>query len=818
MKNFILFPLMLLLGCAAAPQADLEHWTLQQEGSSKTYQVTVPCTVAGALNEAGAFGPAVKEECRYKELDRSRFDKPWVFSTRFEAQKGLCHVLRFEGLNFRADIDLNGTRIASADTTGGAFSVWEFDVTPLVKRRNTLKVTVYRAQDGDLNAGYADWNPRPVDESMGITRPVKLISTPDVQIQDVFVKPIVDPQQLAEARILVNCLVVNRSIGAVEGTLRGTYEDGSFEVPVALAPGESREITVEEKIENPRIWWTREMGSPELYHLNMAFAKGDAVSHSKDVTFGLRDIKGVIDQYGHRLFILNGREVLIKAGGWTDDIFMEDTPASLRAQLELVADMGLNCIRFESIWGTDDTVYDLCDSLGILSLVGWSCQWEWKDYCGLEETGHYGCINDPVSEAMAERYFHDQVIRLRNHPSLIGWMTGSDRIPNPRLEKKYLALYEELDYRPYICSAKGMSSLAGPSGMKMEGPYEYVGPDYWWVDTQCGGAFGFNTETGPGLNIPQLESLRKTVGEKDLWPIGPAWAYHCTASSSHMNSTAFQEKVMEGIYGKATDLEDYMRKAHALDYDSERSMFEAFRGNVPRSTGIVQWMLNSAWPSLYWQLYDWYGIPTAGYYGTRNACRPVQLVYNYADGCVWVVNDAVPTAVVHARIRVYDAACQLVSEKERSLVSFGRKPEKISDPIQGPCFVALELSGDYEATNFYCIPEKGNVYKWDKASWWGLPIKEYASLHFVSNLPETTVEMTVAPAEGGYSVTLKNNSNVIAYQNILKVLDARGDLVPGTFWSDNFFTLCPGESRTVNCKTPAVDARIVLSGWNAKTE
>lgn len=816
---------MIVIACGPAdPVGPLTHWTLQQDGSSTCYEVTVPCTVAGALNQAGVFGQDILEQDRYKQLDRTPFDKPWVYTTHFQAEKGKSHVLRFDGLNFYADIELNGVKIASADTTFGAFCVREFDITALAQKENTLKVTLRRAQPGDLNHGFVDWNPRPLDESMGILRPVTLISTPDVQVQDVFVKPLVDPANLSQAKLEIVTTLVNRSAEAVEGVLNGKYDSGTFSVPVKLAAGATRTLTVTQGVESPRIWWTREMGSPEMYHLDVAFEKDGRVSHCKGVDFGIRSIEGPVDAEGHRQFILNGKKVLIKAGGWTDDIFFQDTPESVRAQMDLVCDMGLNCIRFENIWSKDDYIYDLCDKMGILALVGWSCQWEWEDYCGLPETPGYGCINDPRSEAQAVRYFHDQVIRLRNHPSLIGWLTGSDRIPNPRLEEQYLALYEKLDYRPYVCSAKGLTSLAGPSGTKMEGPYEYVGPDYWYLDKNNGGAFGFNTETGPGLSLPQLESLRRMVGEKDLWPIGPNWAYHCTASATHMNNTSFLDKVMEGVYGKADNLDDYVQKAHALDYDAERAMFEAFRCNLPHTTGIVQWMLNSAWPSLYWQLYDWYGIPTAGYYGVKKALRPVQLVYNHADACVYAVNDAVEQATLTASIKVYDTQSRLVREETRVIDSREREPQKVFTDVHGPCYVYLELRSqdnpELETNNFYTLSDRHNTYDWKKSDWWGIPLLEYAPLTFVCQLPKVQLSMETKRTETGYDVTLTNQADVLAYQNILKALDAQGNLIPGALWSDNFLTLLPGESRTLQCVLPegVEAAKIGLEGWNGQLD
>ena len=416
----MLFPFSLLSSGCSSRGEDLNHWTLQQEGSARKYHVTVPCTVAGALNEAGALGQNVLELDHYKQLDKKPFDTTWVFTTHFKAPKGLHHVLRFEGLNFYADVELNGTKIASADTTFGTFSVREFDITTLAKSTNTLKVKLRRAQSGDLNHGFADWNPRPLDESMGIVRPVCLISTPDVQVQDVFVKPLVNPSDLSSAQIEVSTTLVNLSDAPAAGKVHGVYEGGEFVQDVELPAGATRVVKLLQTVENPRIWWTREMGTPEMYHLDVSFETEKGVSHSKGADFGIRSIESEVDALGHRQFILNGKKVLIKAGGWTDDIFFQDTPESLKAQLDLVCDMGLNCIRFESIWGKDDCIYDLCDRMGILSMVGWSCQWEWTDYCGLPETRGFGCINDPRSEALAVRYFRDQIIRLRNHPSLIG--------------------------------------------------------------------------------------------------------------------------------------------------------------------------------------------------------------------------------------------------------------------------------------------------------------------------------------------------------------------------------------------------------------
>ena len=803
-------------------------WTLSREGAEETYKAHVPSTVAGALSEAGYFGEDLLEGRNYEKVDKSIFDETWTYSTVFYGKpaKGARSELVFDGLNYYADIFLNGKQIASADTTYGTFIRRTFDVTKLLKSKNKLDVKLRRAQKGDLNHGYVDWNPRPLDESMGIVRPVTLHTTGALSIEDVYVVPELDVENFETADLSVRVTLRNREDRPVEGGLfLGLVDPDAIvhnafdEFPVALAAGETKEITLTPAelahlhIDKPAVWWTYDLGKPNQYAIDAVVRVKGAVSDKKSATFGIRKIESRLTEDNYRQFTLNGKDILLKGAGWTDDIFMRDTFDSIERQVEYVKDMNMNLIRFENIWGLEDTVYDLCDRMGVLALVGFSCQWEWEDYCGLPEVGHFGCINGQEVEDLAVRYFHDQVVRLHNHPSVIAWLTGSDRIPNPDLEKRYLEIFEKEDYRTYVCSAKNMKSLAGWSGTKMEGPYEYVGADYWYKDTEAGGAFGWNTETGIGANLPQLESLKKMIPEDALWPISDVWGYHCTASGSDMNSMRVLQEVVNGEYGGFDGLEDFVRKAHAVDYDGTRAMFEAFRVRVPKSTGIVQWMLNSAWPSLYWQQYDWYGVPTAGYYGTKKACEPRQLLFDYATRKVYAVNesaDAEPRAM-QATLKVFDAASKLIGTETKAVKVGYREVVPVFDlrRFDGrPHFVALTLTDEngLAVDNFYALPAKDNEYNWKKTNWYITPITKYADLSFAFNQPEAEVEMTV----DGNQVTLENKSGVIAYMNILKAKDAAGNLVVPAYWSDNFFPLLPGEKKTVTCKTDAKDIHFEL--------
>ncbi|MBR6423846.1 MAG: glycoside hydrolase family 2 [Bacteroidales bacterium] len=821
--------------CSCAQNASLSNgsvlvlgdgWRLSHTGGTENVPAVVPSTVAGTLYASGAFGENLLEGQNYKNVDKSIFDDEWVYKTRFAARPGEgqhCELV-FDGIDYRADIVLNGKQIASSETTFGVFRRQVFDVTELLRRNNTLEVKLHRAQKGDLNLGFVDWNPRPLDESMGLVRPVTLHTTGAVSIEDIFVIPDLDVATLAQADLEVRVKLRNREDRPVQADLAlDLQEVGTFSVPVELAAGETKTVSLTPAvdarlhIDNPRVWWSYDLGTPELYDISACAVVDGTVSDERGTTFGIRRIESRLTDKNYRQFTLNGKDILIKGAGWTDDIFLLDTLESLAQQVQYVKDMNLNLIRFENIWGKDDTIYDLCDREGVLALVGWSCQWEWEDYCGLPETRGYGCINGKAVEDLAVDYFRDQVVRLHNHASVIGWMTGSDRIPNPVLEQRYMEIYRAEEYRPYICSAKCLeSSVTGWSGTKMEGPYEYVAPDYWYLDTQYGGAFGFNTETGIGANMPQLESLQKMIPENERWPLSDTWNYHCTASSSCMNNLDMLLTAITERYGAPTSLTDFVRKAHAIDYSATAAMFESFRVRIPNATGIVQWMLNSAWPSLYWQLYDWYGVPTAGYYGTKKACEPEQMIYNYGDRKVYVVSERPEGRTLQATLQVYDENSKLVEKAQRTVKDGYRTVTPVFDLHRhaGKAhFVFLSLTtedGTPVADNFYCIAAKNNDYIFDKSTWYYTPVASWSDLRFAFAQDEADVAVSVVPTEDGYSVTLENLSPVVASMNVLKALDKDGNLAVPAYWSENFFGLAPGQVKTVTCKTAQKDLDIIL--------
>lgn len=834
-----------------------ENWRVQQSekinavpgsvisgsvlNTSSWYPASVPSTIMGVLTANGLYKDIFMGDS-LKNVDRQQFEKSWWYRTEFtlpELKEEQHIMLNFDGINYYANIWLNSTLVASRDSVYGTFRRFEFDITELVKDSvNILAIEVFKQMPGDFGHGFVDWNPAPPDNNLGIWREVYLQITGDVAVKNTFVQSDVNTETLEEAALTITTDVVNYSQSAVNGKLIGKSEDFEFSVPVHLKAGETKQIklTPEEikslRINHPRLWWCNNLGEPNLYNLNIQYVTNGAVSDAHDVTFGIREIEAYNNAAGHKGFKLNGKEVLIKAGGWTDDIFFRDTEESNEIQVQYVKHMNLNTIRFENIWGTSQNIYDLCDQYGILAMVGWSCQWEWDNYLG-KACDEFGGIKTEEDMNLIVESLRHQVRYLQNHPAIFVWLLGSDMIPRPALEKRYRDLLTVIDNRPYLASASVRTSeISGPTGVKMNGPYNYVGPSYWYIDSVNGGAYGFNTETGPGPQIPVMETFARMIPEDKRWPINDIWNYHCNPSESFGTLDIFNN-VLYQRHGRPANLEDYMLKANVQSYEAMKGMFEAFRANRPNTTGIVQWMLNSAWPSFYWQLYDYYLLPTAAYYAARKANAPLQLIYNYGNNSVYAVNETLNTTnKAKARIRLFDLQGKAILSEELVIDMEGNRSASIYKlpALYGNVFLSLSLldaQNSVIADNFYWLAGKPDVYDWEKTEWFYTPIKTSADFKPLNYMAPADVELTQKTQKQDNSwlieTSLTNKSQRIAFFVNIVLKDENDHTVFPVFWDDNYLGLLPGETRTIRCTVPGSlpignNCTLTLSGWNIKEQ
>lgn len=836
--------------------------SLNKFSDADWFEAIVPGTVLGSMATTGYiedpyFG------INMQNVDPEQFKSPWWFRTSFnvgadDLEKIIS--LRFNGINYRADLWVNGKKVEGKENFAGTYLMFTFNINEFVKEgKNTVALKMWQHADGEYSIGFVDWNPLPIDRNLGIFREVLLEINEGVKIRSPFVYSKVNMQTLDAADLFIQAELINSSDKPIEGILRVNYDLGVVEKPVTVQAGEtlscsfSPEELSQLSVKNVKLWWPNGMGDPNLYPVTTEFISGNKILDRVEKKYGIREINSYLNEDKNRAFEVNGKFVLLKGGGWVDDMLLQDTRESIEAQMKYVRHMNLNSIRCEGFWGKTEDLYDLCDEYGILVMIGWSCHWEWDEYLLKPTHEKYGgAVTDEDIDLIAN-YWKDQMLWLRNHPSIYVWMLGSDKLPHPTLEYKYIELFKKYDpSRSYVTSAGGagtednniiaevplVSDISGPTGMKMLGPYAYTPPVYWFTDTELGGAYGFNTETCPGENIPPLASLKKMLPQESLWPIDTNyWEFH--TGRNNFKTLSRIRKALDMRYGKSHSVEEFAFKNQVSNYELMRPMFEAFIAHKPKSTGLVQWMLNSAWPEMIWQLYDTYLQPNGAFYAVRKACNPIHAIYRYGFDDIYLASEDLQDAQnLTVQIRVFDInskeifADKWTGDIKTNTSKFVYKLPEIKG-LTSVWFLDLRI---YDANNreidnsIYWLSTKPDVldYEAAKALEWPFytPPKAYADFTALDKLPEIQLEYDYLYEKGTEDgkVTLKvtNPASTIAFFTFFDLVDSETDLpILPVYWNDNYITLLPGESRTYDATYNIADSKggkpvLKVNAWNVK--
>ena len=763
----------------------------------------------------------------------SPFACSWWYRTEFSATANGGETkrrwLHFAGINYRANVWVNGKKIADAKDVAGTYRTFEFEISKalLAGKTNALAVEIFAPQKHDLGITWVDWNPTPPDKSMGIWKEVYLTESGDVTVRNPFVATKLDARY-ENADLTASAELHNSASHEVQGTLRAKVAGADVEQTISLAAGETRvvhfapEKFAAVKVAHPRLWWPYTMGEPDLYSARVSFEIAKRESDAARITFGIREVTSELTDQGARLFKINGKKILIRGAAWAPDILYRWSSSRVDADLSYVRDMGLNTVRLEGRLDREE-FYEKTDRLGILVMPGWTCcdAWEkWKDW-------------QADQNEIAAASLKSQISILRKHPSVFVWLNGSDGPPPARVEKMYLGILQEREWpNPAVSSASATATtVTGNSGVKMTGPYEYVPPVYWLTDKKAGGAYGYNTETSPGPAIPTRKSLERFIPKEHLWPIDDVWNFH--AGKERFTTINVFKDGLDRRYGTATSLDDFERKAQAVAYDGQRAMFEAYARNKYTSTGVIQWMLDNGWPSLIWHLYDYYLVPGGGYFGTKKACEPVHVQYSYDTHSVAVVNsgyEEVKGMKVTARIYDLDAKERGTKETTVDVAADGVATAFELPKVEGfgpTYFLRLQLSdanGKLASDNFYWLSTKADVLDWKRQKdTVYTPQSEFGDLTGLSKLPEVKLEV----AESGKTenekrmaiVRVKNPSASLAFMVHLRVARGEGgeDVTP-ILWQDNYFSLLPGEEREVTAsfgsEAAGQEAVLEVDGYN----
>jgi beta-galactosidase/beta-glucuronidase len=798
--------------------------------------------------------------------------KPYWYRTTFNvpaSDNGRHFQLIFKGINYRAAVWVNGRQIADSTQMAGMFAQYSFDVSKniIAGKENAIAVKIYPLDypglpateqlkalgdffenggpTGDIGKNVTmlcsvgwDWIPPVRDRNMGIWLPVYLRTSGGVTIADPKLVTLLPKlPDTTRAVIQLNLKLLNHNLADDNGKLTVTLSPENFKgEPVQFTKNVSvpkntpavvdlnGENTKELNILNPALWWPNGYGKPNLYRIRLQYAGSSGISDDTTFIFGIRTVSTkAIEVNGsyRRDFYVNERRIHLTGGAWVPDMMLNRDSTRYDYEMHLCRNSNINLVR---IWGGGvtprDEFWEATDRYGLLV---WSDFWVTGDTQGEFK----GSPDWPLEGNVFIRNVISTILRIRNHPSLLVWTGGNEGHARKELYDVMRENIITLDgTRPYIPSSSGFAKLpAGwngswpdnlPSGVYSGGPYTWQDPKEYYKRADAGKDWVFKDETGlpsqPPYNImPKI--IPDLVWDKNLpFPMNNTWGYHDAATGNGRYDLYYEEMVKR--FGKPVSMENFCDKMQLLNAIGYQGIFEAAGQKLNDIGGVMLWKLNAAFPSVVWQVYDWFLQPNAGYYFMQNACEPVHIQFDPVNFDVLAINrtyKAVPDLT--ARVDVYSLDSKVLYHKEKKVSLAATDVQKaisLADALKeakGVNFVVLNLknsSGKVVSHNVY----------------WLAKDEDFKSLN---TMPETTVKVLVlkdakGKSEHSWTIQITNSSDRLAFF-IRPGLVQNGEEILPSWWTGNYFTLAPSESTTVTVSCPVVregpgKVSLKVSGWN----
>ncbi len=813
------------------------------------------------------------EQYSYLPGQPNPWKKPYWYRTTFEvpaSDKGRHFQLIFKGINYRAEVWVNSQLIADSSKMVGMFEEFDLDVSAAIHAggSNALAVKIYPLDvpgepstpqlkaledfydnggpTGDIGKNVTmlssvgwDWIPEVRDRNIGIWQPVYLRTTGQVVISQPRI--ITDLPDTNLARLSLDLLLTNNDAHPKHGSLRVTITPDNF---TGAAVGFSREVTIDAAgpktiklsaadvpelvMRHPRLWWPNGYGQAWLYRIRLQYVTDGGYSDDTSFVFGVRTVSSsatTVNGWVRRDFFVNGKKIHLVGGAWVPDMMLNRDFQRYDYELRLCRNANVNMVR---VWGgglgeTDD-FYELADRYGLLV---------WQDFWITGDTngGFKGSSDWPLQSSVFVDNVISTIYRIRNHPSLLVWTGGNE---GHAREELYNAMRDNVALldgtRPFIPCSSGFSKAPKdwkaswpddkPAGVYSGGPYSWQDDAMYYRFVDAGRDWLFKDETGIPSQ-PPYNTLSKIipnlVPDNNLpYPLNNTWGYHDACTGNGHYDTYY--KAMVDRYGPPVSMRDYSEKMQLMNASGYRAIFEAAGHKLNETGGVMLWKLNAAFPSVIWQVYDWYLEPNAGYYFMQRACEQVHIQLNLDDSAVAVVNRTyTKRPALQYEVQVVGmTGSSLFRQQGRIGLDTTNVKEVLSlkqllSQTQGVSFVLLRLSDDKGKSL------SQNVY-------WMSPGHDFADLRA---MPSATVQSTVLSTEkkDGYSwstIRFTNVSSKLAFF-LNPQLIVQGEEVLPSYWSDNYFSIPAGQSMTVKVSCPLAALagqapQLRLEGWNIKAE
>ena len=767
---------------------------------------TVPATVLSSYVNAGAL-PDMNHDDNLMLASESFFNGDFIYKRSFDLpqeMQGKRVFLNFDGINWKADVTLNGTNLGRIE---GAFKRGKFDITPFLKKfdnelevliianANPGGVKVKTEKNTDFNGGILgadnptfhatigwDWISTIRGRDIGIWDDVYLTAASDVTVSD----PVVTTT-LAEGDTLATMtpavILTNHAQHPVTGMLHGHIGEICFEKPVSLAAGETIEESFNPnefqqlKEQRMRLWWPNGYGEPYLYDAGFEFIVDGQQSDAVEYKAGIREVKTASKDTKLRIYI-NNRRLVPLGGNWA---FSENNlnyrGREFDAAVRHHKEMNYNMIRNWVGMTGDKEFFEACDRYGIMV---------WQDFWLANPADG----PDPDNEAMFMHNALDFVLKIRNHPCIGIYCGRNEGYPPKTLDNGLRELvatkHPGLDY----------ISSSADDGVSGHGPYWAINTKEYF-EKQTG---KLHTERGMP-NVMTYEGLSRTLDAEHLWPQNIYWGRHDYTMEGAQCGASFNQLIADN-FGEPTSAREFCEWAQWINYEGYRAMYES--GSQDRM-GLLIWMSHPCWPSMVWQTYDYYMEPTAAYFGVKHACEPLHVQWNPVSNRVEIVNRSAGHQQGTVKASIINLKGEAVWEQVQGYVcdedmTLDMMKVEVPKEIAGAYFLRLTL-----------IDDRGNVRS----------VNDYVNTT-IENDRKSLHDMGLAQVTAvatGKRITVTNPGNVPAVMLRLNLKGDDGEQILPAIYSDNYFHLMPGESRTIDLDWKAEDARgckpiVEITGMN----
>ncbi len=790
--------------------------------------------------------------------------------------------LRFGGINYAAETWINGRRMGTTRGafTRGDFA---FDAVPGenivavrvgppphpgIPHEQSIRGGVGEnggqlAIDGPTfvaTEGW-DWIPGIRDRNTGLWQPVELLATGPVRLLDPRIVTDLPLPRVDSADIYIDVPVANDSTVRRRITVTAGFDDVRVSRTLDVAPGESvvRFAPATDpalRLGHPRLWWPNGYGEAALHQLTLTATSDGTESDRKMLRFGIREVsyelslfdsKGKLRRVevaptdgmlrGERLVDVRHTAIKATPEGWVESL----TPAgeSSPAVRDIAASYALphlalrvNGVRIAArggSWGMDDALkrvsrdrlapYFRLECEAHMNIIrNWMGNNSEPEFYDLADENGMMVLNDfwqstqdfqvePQDPALFLANMRDTVKRYRNHPSIVVWFGRNEGVPYPLLNEGMDDVIAELDGTRWFTGSSNNVNLQG------SGPYNYRPPEGYFTDL----ASGFSVETGtPSLST--LGAIEASVPAADRWPLSDTLAYHDWHFSGNGDSKTFMA-ALDTMFGPATSLADFERKAQMMNLETHKAIYEGFLGHLwTKNSGRLLWMTHPSWPSNSWQLYSSDYDTSAAYYGAKHAAEPIHVQLNLPGNELVVVNTTRnDVRGLRAEVRVNDLAGRALFSSTQNLDAPANQTTiRAPVPLAGlfarspMLLVSLRLSDAHGALL------SDNLY------WRGRDPAAYRALGTMADVPIDVASspLTTGNGEGMLALTLRNTGTVPALNTRVTLLDAQGARILPAYYTDNYIGLLPGERRTVEARFPlagGVPRYVSIDGWNVAT-